>query len=207
MGLLLHPEDAINVPTIAPATGEEAHLAAIMEERRGAAEGGSAPPMSSNRISPSLRQAQLAYDQDGHVTLAIPHTVDAVDFLSSKRRAKTNTTPNHSQVATAASHLTLEESQAELPSTPKSTASLPRRIINKVRSSLDNIPRVSTNNQTPGESSNDTDDVTLHVGQPHDETTPTDVLEVWFVGSHADVGGGSVPNNVQSSLSNVSILS
>jgi hypothetical protein len=195
------------VPTIAPATGEEAHLAAIMEERREAAEGGSAPPMSSNRISPSLRQAQLAYDQDGHVTLAIPHTVDAVDFPSSRGRANVNLASNHSQVATNASLLAEEESQAELPSTPKSTASLPRRIINKVRSSLDNVPRASTSNQTPGESPNDTDDVTLHVGQLHDEATPTDVLEVWFAGSHADVGGGAVPNNVQSSLSNVGILS
>jgi hypothetical protein len=32
----------------------------------------------------------------------------------------------------------------------------------------------------------------------------TDVLEVWFAGSHSDVGGGNVKNGVRNSLANVS---
>jgi hypothetical protein len=72
--------------------------------------------------------------------------------------------------------------------------------------SLVAAPKAPIANLTSRRSSND-NDVTLHVGEPHANSAPTDVLEVWFVGSHADVGGGSVPNTVQSSLANVSSLS
>ncbi|KAI0712063.1 hypothetical protein C8Q76DRAFT_733337 [Earliella scabrosa] len=33
----------------------------------------------------------------------------------------------------------------------------------------------------------------------------TDVLEVWFAGCHSDVGGGSVPNDTELSLSNITL--
>ncbi|KAI9058264.1 hypothetical protein FKP32DRAFT_1688725 [Trametes sanguinea] len=33
----------------------------------------------------------------------------------------------------------------------------------------------------------------------------TDVLEVWFAGCHGDVGGGNVPNNVEVSLSDITL--
>ncbi|KAG6865046.1 hypothetical protein C0991_005492 [Blastosporella zonata] len=41
---------------------------------------------------------------------------------------------------------------------------------------------------------------------PEDDGTPnTDVLEVWFTGSHGDVGGGNVPDAMMHSLANISL--
>jgi hypothetical protein len=49
------------------------------------------------------------------------------------------------------------------------------------------------------------DEGTIIVEPDPEITWPeTDVLEVWFAGSHSDVGGGNVKNGVRNSLANVS---
>ncbi|KAG9033978.1 hypothetical protein FS837_002309 [Tulasnella sp. UAMH 9824] len=83
---------------------------------------------------------------------------------------------------------------SKLPGTVRGWLSLPKQVVSSIfmRKSVDAGGDDTLENDTE-------DDFEYHLGKP------TDVQEVWFAGCHADVGGGSTPNNEIHTLANPSL--
>ncbi|KAG8910178.1 hypothetical protein FRC00_008728 [Tulasnella sp. 408] len=83
--------------------------------------------------------------------------------------------------------------ESKLPGTVRGWLSLPKQVLSGIF-----MRRTDAGGDDTFE--NDTeDDFEYHLGEP------TDVKEVWFAGCHADVGGGSTPNNNIHTLANPSL--
>ncbi|KIO28603.1 hypothetical protein M407DRAFT_22189 [Tulasnella calospora MUT 4182] len=93
---------------------------------------------------------------------------------------------------------------SQLPHTVRGLLSLPKGVLmslpKRVLSSIMILMRGPAKLRGDENPENDPDDDSeYHHGQP------TDVQEVWFAGCHADVGGGSTPNNQIHTLDNQSL--
>ena len=83
--------------------------------------------------------------------------------------------------------------------------SLPNGILPKNSSLNDTPPKLSQplNSRKDDKTDSDAPDQEYEILTGHPEPYDTDVLEVWFLGCHADVGGGAVKNEKRHKLSHI----